>query len=70
MKANLEEFPVPANIDKVLRLDNTFKSLLKKELWGSAIIDMDKDWELVRKSSYEQTSFSKTHDLRDDSFNV
>ena len=53
MKVNLEEFPVPANIGNVLRLDNTFRSLLKKEPRGSAIIDMDGDWESVQQKVQE-----------------
>ena len=49
MKTNLEEFPVPSNIDNVLRLDNTFRSLLKKEPRGACVIDMDSDWETVQQ---------------------
>ena len=49
MKLNLEDIPPPANIDTVLRLDNTFKSLLRKEPKGPSTIDMDGDWETVQQ---------------------
>ena len=48
MKLNMEEFPVPSNIDCVLTLDNTVRNLLKKDN-KSAVVDQDSDWMTVQQ---------------------
>ena len=47
MKRNMKPYALPTNIDSVTSMDNTFKSLLKREKAASAI-DVDSDWEIVQ----------------------
>ena len=48
MRKNMIPYALPTNIDCIPTMDNTFKSLLRKEKAGPAI-EVDGDWEVVQR---------------------
>ena len=48
MKRNMKPYSLPTNVDCVPSMDNTFRTLLKKEKATTAI-DTDGDWETVQR---------------------